>query len=188
MKKKIKDITNIQTGLFAKPADHGDVVYLQSKHFDEKGQLRTTLHPDIKSDNITSKHMLQTGDVLFAAKGTKNFATVFENHNMAAVASTSFFVIRITDKTILPDYLVWFLNLPTIQYLLKSKAWGTAIPSIRKPVLDELEITIPPIEKQKIIVKLSKLASNEEEIRTQIASLQKHLIKQKILKEIYNSR
>jgi hypothetical protein len=54
--------------------------------------------------------MLKDGDVLFAAKGTKNFAAVFENHNEPSVASTSFFVIRPTDKKVLPQYLAWFLN------------------------------------------------------------------------------
>ena len=187
MKTKIKDITNIQTGLFAKPSDKGDVVYLQSKHFDENGLIRTVLHPDLKADNITSKHMLQTGDVLFAAKGTRNFAAVYETHNKAAVASTSFFVIRIADRTLLPEYLAWFLNHPSIQSLLKSKARGTAIPSIRKSELDELEILLPSVEKQKIIVKLSNLANKEVEIRLQITNLKKQFIEQKILKELNNN-
>jgi len=184
LKTKIKDITNIQTGLFAKPSGKGDVVYLQSKHFDEKGQLRSLLHSDLKSDNIITKHMLQTGDVLFAAKGTRNFAAVYENHNKSAVASTSFFVIRIADKTLLSEYLVWFLNHPSTQSVLKSNARGTAIPSIRKSVLDELEISLPSLEKQKLIVKLSKLANKEAEISTKIISLKKSFIEQKILQGI----
>ena len=92
LKTLIKNITTIQTGLFAKPSGSGDLVYLQSKHFDEFGQLQTVLHPDLKAESISEKHLLKEGDVLFAAKGNKNFATVFENHNEAAVASTSFFV------------------------------------------------------------------------------------------------
>ena len=91
MKKILKDIATIQTGIFGKTESKGDIVYLQAKHFSETGQLHTILHPDLKADNITDKHLLRTGDVLFAAKGTKNFAAVFENHNEPAVASTSFF-------------------------------------------------------------------------------------------------
>jgi hypothetical protein len=74
LKTLIKDITNIQTGLFAKPAGIGELVYLQSKHFDEYGQLHSDLHPDLAAEGISEKHLLKDGDVLFAAKGTKNFA------------------------------------------------------------------------------------------------------------------
>ena len=115
MKKLIKDTAYIQTGLFAKPSGTGELVYLQSKHFDEYGQLHALLHPDLDADGISDKHLLRDGDVLFAAKGTKNFATVFENHHEPAVASTSFFVIRPTDKNLLPQYLAWILNADLIE-------------------------------------------------------------------------
>jgi hypothetical protein len=98
LKTLIKDITHIQTGLFAKPMGEGDVTYLQAKHFNEFGQLTEQLHGDLLSSKIAPKHILQHGDVLFSAKGSKNFAAVFENHNEPSVASTSFFVIRPTDK------------------------------------------------------------------------------------------
>lgn len=184
MKTKIKDSTKIQTGLFARPTDTGDISYLQSKHFDEKGILRSIIHADLKGDNIARKHILQHGDVLFAAKGTKNFAAIFESDKTPAVASTSFFVLRISNKSLLPEFLVWFLNHPSTQSLLKSNARGTAIPSIRKTILEELEISLPSIEKQKLIVNLSNLANNESEIRLQIANLKKQFIEQTILNEI----
>ncbi len=110
MKTLIKDITNIQTGLFAKPSGMGELVYLQSKHFDEYGQLHAVLHPDLLADSISEKHLLKDGDVLFAAKGTKNFATVYEKHNLPAVASTSFFVIRLSNKMIWEHLLFQFQN------------------------------------------------------------------------------
>ena len=138
MKTLVKYITNIQTGLFAKPAGIGELVYLQSKHFDEYGQLHSVLHPDLVAEGISEKHLLKNGDVLFAAKGTKNFAAVFENHNEPSVASTSFFVIRPSDKKVLPQYLAWFLNNHTTQTLLKGQAIGTSIPSISKQVLENL--------------------------------------------------
>ena len=134
MKSFLKDITNIQTGLFAKPAGIGELVYLQAKHFDEFGKLLSGLHPDIQVEGISEKHLLKDGDVLFSAKGTKNFAAVFENHNEPSVASTSFFVIRPTDNKVLPQFLAWFLNNPTTQTLLKAQAIGTSIPSISKQV------------------------------------------------------
>ena len=184
MKTLIKDITNIQTGLYAKPAGIGELVYLQSKHFDEYGQLHSVLHPDLVAEGISEKHLLREGDVLFAAKGTKNFAAVFENHNEPSVASTSFFVIRPTDKKVLPQYLAWFLNNHTTQTLLKSQAIGTSIPSISKQVLENLEITVPGMETQKAILQIIKLRNKEKLLKQKIETLREKQIQQQIIKAI----
>ena len=180
MKTTIKNITTIQTGLFAKPSGSGDLVYLQSKHFDEFGQLQTVLHPDLKAESISEKHLLKEGDVLFAAKGSKNFATVFEKHNKAAVASTSFFVIRITDQKIVPHYLAWFLNSQLIQKQLKGQALGTSIPSISKQVLENLEISVPSVETQKIILQITELRNREKTLKQKIETLRDNQIQKQI--------
>lgn len=181
MKAGVKDIASIQTGLFAKPIGSGDVVYLQAKHFDENGLLKTTLHADLKADNIISRHILKSGDVLFSAKGTKNFAAVFESHNPTSVASTSFFVIRLSNKNVLPEYLAWFLNNPTTQKLLKEQAIGTSIPSISKAVLEELEIPIPSLEKQNSILTIAHLRNTEKNLKHQIEVLREQQIQQTII-------
>ncbi len=184
MKTLVKDITQIQTGLFAKPSGIGELVYLQSKHFDEYGQLHAVLHLDLLSEGISEKHLLKDGDVLFAAKGTKNFAAVFENHNEPSVASTSFFVIRPTDKKLLPQYLAWVLNSHSTQALLKGKAIGTAIPSISKNVLENLEIAMPSIEIQKTILQIAKLRNKEKSLKQEIETLREKQIQQQIINAI----
>ena len=184
MKTLIKSITSIQTGLFAKPLGEGDVIYLQVKHFDEMGQLQSALHGDLLSAYISQKHLLKNGDVLFAAKGTKNFAAVFENHNEPSVASTSFFVIRPTNNKVLPQFLAWFLNNHTTQTLLKGQAIGTSIPSISKQVLENLEIPVPPIKTQKAIVEISKLRNKEKSLKQKIEALREKQIQQQIINAI----
>lgn len=180
----LKNLSNIQTGFFAKPAGFGELVYLQSKHFDENGQLHAVLQPDLLADGVSEKHLLKLGDILFAAKGTKNFAVVFENHNEPSVASTSFFVIRTTDNEVLPQYLAWFLNNYTTQTLLKSQAIGTSIPSISKQVLENLEIPIPDIKTQKAIVEISKLRNKEKSLKQKIETLKEKQIQQQIINAI----
>lgn len=184
MKTLIKDITNIQTGLFAKPAGIGELVYLQSKHFNEFGQLHSVLHPDLRAEGISEKHLLKDGDVLFAAKGTKNFAAVFENHNEPSVASTSFFVIRPTDNKVLPEFLAWFLNNHTTQTLLKAQAIGTSIPSISKQVLENLEMPVPDIKTQKAIVEISKLRNKEKSLKQKIETLREKQIQVILLQAV----
>jgi restriction endonuclease S subunit len=184
LKSALKQIAFIQTGLFAKPIAKGDIVYLQAKHFDENGNLRSSFHPDLKSDHVTTKHLLKAGDVLFAAKGTKNFAAVFENLNEQAVASTSFFVIRLVDNNILPEFIVWYLNHPSAQKILKGQAIGTSIVSISKTVLEELEIPIPDIETQKAILRIAQLHKDEKKLKHKIETLREKQIQQHILNAV----
>jgi restriction endonuclease S subunit len=183
LKTALKHITNIQTGVFAKPINEGEIVYLQAKHFDENGQLISFLHPDLLAENISGKHLLQQGDVLFAAKGTKNFAAWYESKNLPAVASTSFFVIRLKENiinNILPEFLAWHINQPVSQKFLKGNAMGTSIVSISKSVLEELEISIPDLQTQKAILIISHLRNLEKKLKHQIESLREKQIQQQI--------
>lgn len=184
MKTALKHIASIQTGVFAKPIQKGEIVYLQAKHFDEKGELEEILYPDLETDSKIQKHLLKKGDVLFAAKGTKNFAAWYENEVTPAVASTSFFVIRLHDTNVLPGYLTWFLNHPNTQTILKGQARGSSIASISKAVLSELVIPIPNIEKQELILKIFKLRNKEKNLKQQIENLREKEIQHLLIKAI----
>ena len=187
MKIKLGDISTIQTGIFAKTVSKGEIVYLQSKYFNENGLLLSLLYPDLKANNITEKHLLKNGDVLFAAKGTKNFAALYESKNQPSVASTSFFVIRIKNEftnKILSEFLVCLLNHPSTQKFLKGKAIGSSIASISKSVLEELEISIPDVKTQKGILKITQLHNTEKKINQQIETLRGKQIQQQIINAI----
>ncbi len=171
------------TGVYAQTVLQGDIVYLQSKHFDESGRLSSDLHPDLKSDLRIEKHLLKSGDVLFAAKGTKNFAALISKSIQPAVASTSFFVIRIHTENgsqVLPEYLTWFLNRTATQRILKAEAVGSSLPSISMPVISQLEIPIPTLSVQNNILLLNKHKRQEKYLREKIAELRSLLIETQI--------
>ena len=181
---RLRNISSIQTGFFAKTDSEGDIVYLQAKHFDENGLLKTSLLPDLKKNGKIEKHILKVGDVLFAAKGTKNFAAVYESHNQPCVASTSFFVIRLTDNAIIPEYLTWYLNNPTILQGIKAQAIGSSMVSISKSVLEDLEISIPDLQTQRAILKITQLRNTEKELKQQIEILREKQIQQQVINAI----
>ncbi len=180
-------LLHIQTGLFAKGYGEGDVHYLQVRHFNEQGKRIEALYGDLLSNELSQKHLLQEGDVLFAAKGMKNYAVAVDKDWLPAVASTSFFVLRVTNKKLSPNYLMWYLNSPTIQGNLKNKAIGTAMPSISKQALESIEIPIPSLKTQEVIVKLSALRQKELEIKQNIELLRTEIIHHTILKSLHKS-
>lgn len=186
MKTTLKHIASIQTGVFAKPVAEGEVIYLQAKHFDEAGQISAELHPDLMADAISEKHLLRHGDVLFAAKGTKNFAAVYTIEE-PAVASTSFFVIRLEEEfkhRILPEFLAWLINQRDSLNFLKGNAKGSSIASISKTVLEDLIIAIPNIKTQEAILHIASLRIKEIQLRQKIETLRDKQIQQQIINAI----
>jgi Type I restriction modification DNA specificity domain len=184
LNKKIADIATIQTGVFAQTIKNGAGVYLQARHFDETGTLNTMLHADLEARYLTPRHLLSPGDVLFSAKGTRNFAAVFTEGNPPAVASTSFFVIRLLQAQVLPGYLAWYLNHANTQKKLKSSAMGTSIVSISKTVLEKLEIPIPAIDRQHLVLKIDGLQKTKKVLKQQIDLLHEQQVQQKIINAI----
>ena len=180
---KLHDIATIQTGVFAKTTPNPDALYLQQSDFDSHGELRDTAQPTIATDN--PKHLLAAGDLLLASKGNNNICVIVPGIEQKCVASPSFLVIRLHDKfAILPEYVAWYLNLPTIQTTLATQARGTSIMSISKATLGELEIPIPPIERQKKYIELSKLQKREQELYKAIAERRKQILEYKMIKNI----
>ncbi|MCB2196979.1 MAG: restriction endonuclease subunit S [Bacteroidetes bacterium] len=183
MENRIKDIAIVQSGMYAKTDKYGDVIYLQAKHFDEKGTVKPLLHPDLRMDGKIKNHLLKDGDLLFAAKGAKNFAIIYRDRFGRAVASSTFLVIRVKpnyQKIISPEYLKWFLNRPDCLRFLQSGAKGTGIPSISKVFIEDLKIDIPSMHTQEIILEVHKLREKEKDIKQQIEELKEKEIQYKL--------
>ena len=180
---KLNNIATIQTGVFAKVLPNPNALYLQQSDFDGNGELRNTTQPTIIVAN--QKHLLTAGDLLLASKGNNNMCVIVPEIGQKCVASPSFLVIRLHDKSaILPEFVAWYLNLPAIQNTLAAQARGTSIMSISKATLGELEIPIPSIDKQKKYIELSKLQQREQEFYKAIAERRKQLLEYKMIKNI----
>lgn len=187
MKKKLKDIVTIQTGIYRKPGPVGDTYYLQIKNIDNSGMLRFTsdLVKDILLDEKSRKHLLSKGNILFAAKGSRNIAYTYNSDVEPAIASTMFFTLSVKNEDLIkPEYISFFINLPSAQEWLKARAKGSGIPSISKAVLEDLEIVIPNIKTQELILKISGLRKSERDLIEQIESLKEQQIQQLIINAI----
>lgn len=108
---------------------------------------------------------LQPGDILFVARGTRNFAVCVEEVPAPAVCSQYFFLVRVRDPaTLLPQFLAWQINqLPAQRYLGKN-AEGTDQLSIRRGVLEALPVAVPPMERQHRLMALANAARHERDL------------------------
>ena len=129
------------------------------------------------------KHFLQRGDLLFAGKGISNLCRVVDFEH-PAIASTTFYIIRIGERSILPDYLCWYLNQPKALASIKAGQVGTGTPLIRKQILENLEIAIPVLKTQQQIVELAKLQQKEEELLKAITEKRNMITNQLIMNKL----
>ncbi len=190
MKKQVKDIAIITSGVYSQFGQLGSATYLQSNFFNESGEWEKDIRPNLVLNKQTEKHLLNEGDILFAAKGLKNFATIVTNKMGACVASSTFLVIRIKpelNKKILPEFLVWFFNHPNTLSYLKSKAIGTGVPSISKKVLENVEIEIPSLHTQQNIIVIDSLRKRGKYLKNEIEKLREVQI-QKLLLNLTNGK
>lgn len=184
MKRLLRDIAQLQTGIYAQTNPIGDVYYLQGRHFISGNQWEKHIKAELPMEERFNKYILQKGDVLLAIKGGKYFAALYPEKFAPAIASSTFIVIRPDIMIVNSAYLVWYLNHPKTQKVLQNKEKGTALPSINKKDVEDIEITIPSLEKQHLIYKIHILQEKENELKNSINHLQKIKIQEQLLKAI----
>lgn len=185
MKLKLSDFTDIQFGIYLRPDKTGDVIYLQGRNFDNNGILKESEPLQyIHYSPSLEKGVLKHNDILFTAKGARNTASLFKEMGKPTIASSIFFVIRIKEIILSPEYLALFLNLNITQnYFLVKRGVGTTIPSIKKFDLEDLIVDIPPVDVQEKLVSLNLLCEKEKQLLTDIVN-KKEILYQSLFNKV----
>lgn len=103
-------------------------------------------------------------DVLLVARGANTFAAPVIQPPDRTVCSQHIYVVRVKEPdTVVPAFLAWQLNQPPAQRYLRQSAEGSHQLSIRRAVLDATQIRIPPIEQQRVVLEIERLARAERE-------------------------
>lgn len=187
MKRKIKDIADVQVGVYAQTTADAKAIYIQVGHYSSDRELPKDIKPSVEIEGRRQNLFLNKGDLLFAAKGSNNFCAIFHALDYPAVASSSFLTLRIKDRiNVLPEYICWYINLDTTLKYLRSEAKGTGIPSISKATLEELEIPVPSIERQRTIAEVARLQAETQRLQSKIMAKCQQLIEYKLKKAIEN--
>ena len=136
----------------------------------------------ISADKIKPKYHLENGDILFIAKGTNNYALVFNSiDNIPTIASSALFVIKVNKKVADPHYLAWYINQNPVQNYLKTNETGTYVTSINKATVEHIPIKLPSLDLQKQIARLAKLHIKEKQLTAKITNLKESLITNQLL-------
>lgn len=177
----LKDIVDIHIGHQSRdriePHPHPDARLLQIK---DVGEDRTIAPDDligILSGKAGTPAMLRQDDVLFLARGHRNFAFTPVVEREDILPAYYFFILRIRRPGLLPAYLAWYLNQAPAQQFLHSQAKrGSHMPIVPKSALEEMPVEIPPVGVQEIVVELERLNKQEQAIMRRIMEMRDRLI------------
>ena len=189
MKKKITEIADVQIGYqFRKkiePADDGTNRVIQIRDFDENHTLNREGLSRVRIDKSTEQYLIHQGDVLFLSRGHRNWAAPIIDELQNTVAAGHFFVIKVRNEIILPEYLAWYINQsPAQEYLHNIARRGTHMPLVTLSAFKGLPVDVPDMAIQYKIVGLSRLIEKEKKLLAELQGKRLLLINTISLKAI----
>src|SRR5207302_5057473 len=97
-------------------------------------------------------------------------------------------LLRVSDNRVLPAYARWFINHPKTQAALSNLAAGTYVQTVGKAALEGLEIPVPALERQRQIVELAELATQEQKLSVAISEHKKTAVEGILARLARNTR
>ncbi len=192
MHKKLKDIAELVSGYTFRDAikddPMGSLLVLQGKNVPNDYSIRDLSGlVRISDDKIRNPYLLHQGDIIIVSRisALSSFRSAIFSSNMDNIMpSSSVYVIRIKDADIMPSYVSLYLNSEIGQKkIFDLSSGGSYIRTIPIKSLIALEIPIPSIERQQIIVSLCDNIEKQAMIMRRMQDIHKG-----IMEKVFNDQ
>ncbi|MBT3256932.1 MAG: restriction endonuclease subunit S [Deltaproteobacteria bacterium] len=191
---KLKTIAEIQSGHITRgriePRADGTYHLLQARDVDGES-LSYEANAMIRFNPVKSEKdwILKPGDLLFMARGARNFTLLIKDLPDDVLAAACFFIIRIKNRQMMPEYLHWYLNQdPVAHYLHRHSGRSVHMPVVRRAVLESIHVPTPPLKTQKMVARTVELMDEEQALLQNLAKKRRALITATCLKTISKQR
>lgn len=176
MKVKLKDIAEIHMGYpFRSRLEYrtdGTLGVIQMKDLSSANRVDCDTVQKIDPFAFDHKYFVKRGDLIFRSRGMTNTAAILDKEPHDAIVAAPMLRIRVNIDVVLPEFLCWFINQQPSQQYLMIRREGTHGGMISRQTLENLEIDIPSIEKQKKIVELIHLHQHRQNLEKKRIELQ----------------
>jgi hypothetical protein len=181
MKIKIKNLAAVQMGYSFRSrleaSESGAIAVIQMKDLLDDNTVGCDGLVKINMDAMKKHHLAQRGDLVFRSRGHVSTAAILLEDPGKAVVAAPLLRIRVTKKDlVLPEYLNWYISQRDAQIFLTSRAKGTVQKMISKQAIEDLEVALPSLEKQKNIVALATLSAREQTLLHTLADKREQYI------------
>ena len=187
---KVSNVAEIINGYAFREAietvKNSDVFVLQAKDVIQ-GENITDIEKltSVTFSGVRSASFLKKNDIVMVSRGTGagSFRSAIFNSDGNVIASSSLLIVRVKNKDVLPEYVSLYLNSSEGQNKILETVVGSYIQAIsRRKFIEEIEIPIPSIEKQKSLINLNQNIKQQEKIYDR-----KKQLKQQILSATINN-
>lgn len=177
-KQTLKNIASIITGYTFRTAikrkGKGYLLILQSKNIKDDIIIFDQELTKIAHKTTRSTSFIKNNDVVIGSRGSFRSAVIKTNKKI--LASSSVYILRLTSKQILPEFLSLYLNsIQNKKYLLRITT-GSTIKSILKSDLESLKIPIPTLSVQKNLIKLYQNQKNQSKLLKEKLTINSHIL------------
>lgn len=180
MQMKLRDVAAIQVGYtFRAPPsslEPGDVAVIQVRDLTPANKVAIGGLAKVQIEAPKENHLVRREDLVFRSRGNKFTSAIVADEPGVAIVAGPLFRIRVSTPHLLPSYLNWYLCQSSTQNVLSGLAKGTLQQMISKEALEDIEIAVPPLERQRAIMALSFLGEEEQALMEQISELRKKMI------------
>jgi len=150
------------------------------KNIDERGVIQADRLDRICPFPRYDKYLLRQGDVLVLSRGTRNTASLVPSEFPVAIAASYFTIIRVRDDIILPEYLAIFLNHSKTQNRIREMVRGTTLPTESLNNLGKLLVSVPSLERQRLLVELDHQCRHAEKLEETIQAKRRELVEREM--------
>jgi hypothetical protein len=176
---RLSEVATVQMGYsFRSGLDvdsSGDVSVIQTK------DLRDDLIVDLASlarvtMRASDSQLAHSGDIVLRSRGDSATSAIIRDEPDRAVVAAPLLRIRVTDPRVSAEYLNWFINQLAAQAYFSKNAAGSNVKMTSKRVVQDLEVSIPPPDRQAAVVELAELAMEEKRLRERVSSWRDQLL------------
>lgn len=178
--KVLKNCCDLMSGFQFKTQEGDDYKIIKLKDVTSDGRIDYDNLDTFSYEKDISKFLLSDGDIIFKAKSVENIAALIDKNIDGLVAFSGYIIVKIKEEykdKILPGYLEIYLNSEKSQEYFKVNAEGSALPIIKIKTLEQLEIDVIPIEKQKELVEIYKLIKEEKTYTEKLINVRENQFK-----------
>lgn len=117
---------------------------------------------------LRQEYLTQQGDIIIRLS-LPYTAILIDTDMTGMVVSSNFAIIRLNQKYMLPEYLLWLLNTPDIKRKIYENSSSNMLSAVRPAFFAELEVLLLPLADQEKIAKLNLLAKQEIQLLKKLA-------------------
>ncbi len=178
---RLTDFCTIHTGYTARgrldPTAVGGVLAIQLRDISPDGLVDPRRLTRVQLEDVADRYFVRAGDVVFRSRGERNTASALDDRlQESALAVLPLMVLRPNRDVVTPEYLAWAINQPPAQRHFDGAARGTNMRMIPRSSLDNLELDIPDLATQRMIVAVDALAERERELSQTAAETRRKMM------------